>query len=130
MAPPCLTLSATDTRRSFYDTILTQARANGGRTYGLRERAAPALFRSARDEKIFGFWDTFGVPPRRPRQRRISCDRIAVMKRCELSGGISIDLSSVFAFPSTLGIERIELHEQTVMVLLHAISPTAPCPRC
>jgi hypothetical protein len=36
MAPPCLTLSATDTRRYFYNTILTQARANGGRTYGLR----------------------------------------------------------------------------------------------
>src|SRR5690242_3526502 len=31
MTPPCLTLSATDTRRSFYDTILTQARANHGR---------------------------------------------------------------------------------------------------
>ena len=29
-----------------------------------------------------------------------------------------------------LGIDRIELHEQTVIVHLHAIEPSAPCPRC
>jgi transposase len=29
-----------------------------------------------------------------------------------------------------LGIDRIELHEQTVIVHLHAISSTAPCPQC
>jgi transposase len=29
-----------------------------------------------------------------------------------------------------LGIDRIELHEQTVIVHLHAISSTAPCPKC
>jgi hypothetical protein len=39
-----------------------------------------------------------------------------------------IDLSPVFAFPSTIGIETVEVSDQIVLVHLHAISPTAPCP--
>ncbi len=30
---------------------------------------------------MYRFWDTFGVPPRGSRQRSLSCDRIAGMKR-------------------------------------------------
>jgi transposase len=41
-----------------------------------------------------------------------------------------MDISPVFALPSTIGMETIEVSEQTVLVHLHAISPTAPCPQC
>ncbi|HYU74036.1 MAG TPA: transposase family protein [Ktedonobacteraceae bacterium] len=36
----------------------------------------------------------------------------------------------IFAFPFPLGIDTIELHDQTVVVSLHATSSTAACPRC
>jgi zinc-finger of transposase IS204/IS1001/IS1096/IS1165 len=41
-----------------------------------------------------------------------------------------INLSSLFGFPSTLDLDRIEVHEQTVLVHLHATSLTATCPQC
>ena len=41
-----------------------------------------------------------------------------------------IDLSPVFAFPSTINIETIEVSEHTVLVHLYATLPTAPCPQC
>src|SRR5260370_11912951 len=41
-----------------------------------------------------------------------------------------IDLSSRFGFPSTLDPDSIEVHEQTIIVYLHATSPTAACPQC
>src|SRR6266446_795437 len=43
---------------------------------------------------------------------------------------MSIDLSPVFAFPSTLDLDSIEVQEQTVIVHLHATAPTAACPHC
>jgi transposase len=43
---------------------------------------------------------------------------------------MSIDLSPVFAFPSTLSLDSIELHDQTIIVHLHATAPTAACPHC
>ena len=43
---------------------------------------------------------------------------------------MSIDLSPVFAFPSTLGLDSIEVHDQTIIVHLHATAPTAACPHC
>ncbi|HEY4387242.1 MAG TPA: transposase family protein [Ktedonobacteraceae bacterium] len=43
---------------------------------------------------------------------------------------MSIDLSPVFAFPSTLGLETIEVQDQTIIVHLSATSSTALCPRC
>ncbi len=46
-----------------------------------------------------------------------------------LSGGNRINLSPIFAFPLPLGIDTIELHDQTVVVSLHATSPTAACLR-
>jgi transposase len=46
------------------------------------------------------------------------------------SGGLPIDLSRVFAFPSTLSLESIEVQDQTVIVYLHATAPTAACPQC
>ena len=49
---------------------------------------------------------------------------------CELSGGIPINLSSLFGFPSTLDLDSIEIQEQTIIVHLRATSPTAPCPQC
>ena len=36
----------------------------------------------------------------------------------------------MFAFPSTLSLDRIEVQDQTVIVHLRANSPTATCPRC
>ena len=36
----------------------------------------------------------------------------------------------MFAFPSTLSLDRIEVRDQTVIVHLRANSPTATCPRC
>src|SRR5258706_2090321 len=42
----------------------------------------------------------------------------------------SINLSSLFGFPSTLDLDSIEVQEQTVFVYLHATSPTATCPQC
>ncbi len=41
-----------------------------------------------------------------------------------------IDLSPVFAFPSAIDIETIEVSEDTVLVHLYATLPTAPCPQC
>src|SRR5256714_12163445 len=41
-----------------------------------------------------------------------------------------INLSSLFGFPSTLDLDSIEVHEQTVLIHLHATSLTATCPRC
>src|SRR6266700_7555422 len=43
---------------------------------------------------------------------------------------ISIELSPVIAIPSTLGLDSIEVHDQTIIVHLHATSPTAACPHC
>jgi transposase len=45
-------------------------------------------------------------------------------------GGIPINLSSLFGFPSTLDLDSIEILEQTVIVHLHATCPTAACPQC
>lgn len=52
------------------------------------------------------------------------------LRSFKLSGGNCINLSPIFAFPFPLGIDTIELHDQTVVVSLHATSPTAACPRC
>jgi transposase len=38
--------------------------------------------------------------------------------------------SPFLPLPSTLGIDSVEQHSQTVVVHLSATSPTAPCPRC
>ncbi len=43
---------------------------------------------------------------------------------------MSIKLSPIFAFPSTLGHDSIEVHDQTIIVHLHATAPTAACPHC
>jgi transposase len=43
---------------------------------------------------------------------------------------MSIDLSPVFAFPSTLSLDSIEVQDQTISVHLHATAPTAACPHC
>jgi hypothetical protein len=45
-------------------------------------------------------------------------------------GGTTIDLSPVFAFPASLGLDTIEVQDQTITVHVHATSPTAACPRC
>jgi transposase len=41
-----------------------------------------------------------------------------------------INLSSLFGFPSTLDLDSIEVHDQSVIVYLHATSPTAACSQC
>jgi transposase len=41
-----------------------------------------------------------------------------------------INLSSLFGFPSTVDLESIEVHDQSVIVHLHATSPTAACSQC
>src|SRR5258706_12851626 len=49
---------------------------------------------------------------------------------CQSSGGLPINLSSLFGFPCTLDLDSIEVQEQTVFVHLHATAPTAACPQC
>src|SRR5712692_10610930 len=64
------------------------------------------------------------------RHRRTCCGRIPTVNPCQLPGGIPITLSSLFGFPSTLDLDSIQVHEQTVLVSLHATSPTAACSQC
>ncbi|WP_338010145.1 transposase family protein [Ktedonobacter racemifer] len=41
-----------------------------------------------------------------------------------------MDRSPVFAFPSTVRLETIEVQNQTIIIQLHATSSRALCPRC
>ena len=61
--------------------------------------------------------------------RNVSCATL----RLEIfvwSGDGVMGSSPFLPLPSTLSIDAVEHHSQTVVVHLSATSPTAPCPRC
>src|SRR6266487_3400846 len=89
------------------------------------------------NEKIYWLLDRLSVPaclnctvPPGSTPENLVLENIGSETYVSYLEAFPINLSSLFGFPSTLDLDSIEVHEQTVLIHLHTTSLTARGPRC